>query len=278
MKNKLESIVEAILFVSGDGIAKVDILEKLEISEKDLDKAIVSLQEKYNKTSGVQVITYRNKVQMCSNSKYATEVAEVLNPIRERKLTKATLEALSIIAYKQPITRLEVENIRGVNSDYAINNLINHSMIEVVGRKDAIGKPMLFGTTDEFLKRFEIKDLEELPDYNELLESIAVLDERQKTLYNEYEIDETLENAEEQEEEYVKLEQNDKEMKEKEKNIQAELEQMQKVIKAQEQLLEETIELPEEEEVPSFLQNEENLEVISDEENFISLKAAKNSN
>lgn len=187
--NSLVHILEAILFVSGDAIEKIDILDKLGVLEEDLDEAIKSLQEKYNDESGIHVITFHNKIQLCSNSDYAEQVANVLNPIRERKLSKAMLEAMSIIAYKQPITRLEVENIRGVNSDYALQNLLKHNLIEVVGRKDVLGKPMLFGTTDEFLKRFELKSLKDLPDYDDLMSTIAVINtQKQTTLYNEFDI------------------------------------------------------------------------------------------
>ncbi|MGD9901739.1 MAG: SMC-Scp complex subunit ScpB [Spirochaetales bacterium] len=198
--NNLKEILEAVLFVSGDGVSKDDLLDKLQVLEEDLDKAIADLKAKYDEKSGIHIITYRNKVQLCSNSDYADDVANVLNPIRERKLSKATLEAMAIIAYKQPITRLEVENIRGVNSDYALQMLIKHNLIEVIGRKDTIGKPMLFGTTDEFLKRFDLKDLNELPDYEELLESISVINARaDHNLYDEFEIEEEDENQEDKE-------------------------------------------------------------------------------
>ena len=100
----------------------------------------------------------------------------MLNPIREKALTKAALETVAIIAYKQPITKLEIEEIRKINSaDYAIQVLLDNKMIEIVGRKDAVGKPYMFGTTDEFLKRFGLKDINELPDYEELLERIDVI-------------------------------------------------------------------------------------------------------
>lgn len=191
------NIIEGILFVAGNGVAKQDIVEKLDITLKDLDKAIEQLQKKYDKESGIQIITYKDKVQMCSNSDYAEPISVVLNPIKERALTKTALETVAIIAYKQPITRLEIENIRGVSCDYAVQVLLQHNLIEVVGRKDVIGKPLLFGTTDEFLKRFQIHDLSELPKYEELIEQIKVLTDGMNTdsLYNEFDIDE--ENQEE---------------------------------------------------------------------------------
>ena len=222
--NNLPQVLEAILFVSGDGIGKEDILDKLKILEEDLDEALSKLQEKYNSVSGVHIITYRNKIQMCSNSDYAEEVASVLNPIRERKLSKAMLEAMSIIAYKQPITRLEVENIRGVNSDYAIQNLLKHNLVEVIGRKDTLGKPMLFGTTEEFLKRFEIESLNQLPDYEELIESISLINAEDKTLYNEFDVDEENEKESEANNEENEEDNTEKENEEQEKQNNDELE------------------------------------------------------
>jgi len=214
--NNLKGILEAILFVSGDAIEKEDILNKLNISEEELEKAIQELQEKYNGASGIHLLSFNHKLQLCSNSDYAEEVAEVLNPIRERKLSRAMLETMAIIAYKQPITRLEVENIRGVNSDYALQNLLKHNLIEVVGRKDVLGKPMLFGTTDEFLKRFELNNLTQLPDYEDLMKTISVIHER-PTLYDEFEIPEE-DHAEKdllkQEEEFEKMIQQEQEKQE----------------------------------------------------------------
>ena len=129
----------------------------------------------YNGDKGIHIIEYKNKVQLASNPNYANYISDVLNPIREKSLTRAALETLAIIAYKQPITKLEIEDIRRVNSDYAVQILIDQNMIEVVGRKDAVGKPLLFGTTENFLKRFNIKDVSGLPDYDELLERIKTL-------------------------------------------------------------------------------------------------------
>ena len=174
--DNLDKIIESILFVAGDGVEYFDIADKLNVSVKDVEKAIEKLKTNLEKSeSGIQVITFNKKAQLCSNSNYANEVAEVLNPIKEKALTKAVMETAAIIAYKQPITRLEIEQVRGVNSDYAINNLIENKLIEVVGRKDAIGKPLMFGTTDEFLKRFNLNALTDLPDYDELLERIQII-------------------------------------------------------------------------------------------------------
>ena len=187
----LKEVILSILFVSGDGIEKSFIAEKLQLSDKEVSKAIEELKMEYNGDKGIHIIEYKNKVQLASNPNYANYISDVLNPIREKSLTRAALETLAIIAYKQPITKLEIEDIRRVNSDYAVQILIDQNMIEVVGRKDAVGKPLLFGTTENFLKRFNIKDLNELPDYEELLERIATIrdeeDEQSNTLFRNVE-------------------------------------------------------------------------------------------
>ena len=187
--DNLEKIIEGILFVSGDGVSFDDIADKLEISKKDVTKAIDNLKEEY-KNKGINIVLYKGKAQMCSNPDYVDDISLVLNPIKEKQLTKAALETVAVIAYKQPITRLEIEDVRGVNCDYALQLLSNFKMIEVVGRKDAVGKPLLFGTTEEFLKRFQINDISELPDYNTLLERIKLIHEENKddSLYNNFKI------------------------------------------------------------------------------------------
>ena len=171
----LKEVILSILFVSGKKKEKSFIAEKLQLSDKEVSKAIEELKMEYNGDKGIHIIEYKNKVQLASNPNYANYISDVLNPIREKSLTRAALETLAIIAYKQPITKLEIEDIRRVNSDYAVQILIDQNMIEVVGRKDAVGKPLLFGTTENFLKRFNIKDVSGLPDYDELLERIKTL-------------------------------------------------------------------------------------------------------
>lgn len=205
-KNNLKDIVLSVLFVAGEGIEKSFIAEKLNLTEKELDKVIDDLEKTYSGDNGIHIIRFKNKVQLSSNPSYADYISEVLNPIREKSLTRAALETLAIIAYKQPITKLEIEDIRRVNCDYAVQILVDQNMIEVVGRKDAVGKPLLFGTTENFLKRFNLKDLAELPDYDGLLERIKVIEDgedRQQSdsLYNEFplpdeEIPEFLKNEE----------------------------------------------------------------------------------
>ncbi len=187
-KKTLSNIVEGILFVAGNGVALKDIADKLEVKVEDIKSAIEVLKEKYDDDNGINIILYKDKAQLTSNPKYSEEISTVLNPIKEKALTKAALETVAIVAYQQPITKLEIEQVRGVSSDYAIQLLLTHNLIEVVGRKDAVGKPLLFGTTDEFLKRFEIESLENLPKYEELLEQIAVIKDDSNSLYREFEV------------------------------------------------------------------------------------------
>lgn len=184
----LDKILESILFMAGEPVAMVDIVGKLDVTEKELKAAATTLKKRYCGESGIVLNQFNNKLQLSTNSLYAEALASVLNPIRERNLSKATLETAAIIAYKQPITRLEIEEIRGVGCDYAISILLEHNLIEVVGRKDAVGRPVLFGTTDEFLKRFNISSIGELPDYNALLEKVKIVRAGTDSLYNEYDV------------------------------------------------------------------------------------------
>ena len=135
----LKDVLYSILFVAGDGIEKSFLAEKLEVSEKEVEKALAELEKDLSGSCGVHLIRFKNKVQLSSNPNYASYISDVLNPIREKSLTRAALETLAIIAYKQPITKLEVEDVRRVNSDYAVQILLDQDMIEVVGIKDAVG-------------------------------------------------------------------------------------------------------------------------------------------
>ncbi|MDE7295649.1 MAG: SMC-Scp complex subunit ScpB [Clostridia bacterium] len=181
---KLTNIIEAILFASGKSVALDDIAEKLGVTVGEVRRSLAELKQKYNEESGIQVLEFNRKAQLASNPVYKDGVAAVLNPIREKELTRTILECAAIIAYKQPITRTEIELLRGLNSDYAVNALLELNLIYRCGRKDAVGHPVLFATTDEFLKRFKLKSLEDLPDYDTLMAAITRSDEdRDNYLY-----------------------------------------------------------------------------------------------
>ncbi len=188
---RLTSIIESVVFLSGTPVAIKDISEKLEVTEGMIKDAVAKLQEKYNAESGLQLLLFNKKLQFSTNPEFSEEVSGVLNPIKEKELSRSLLEAAAIIAYKQPVTRIDLEEIRG-NSEYAVQKLLELKMIEPVGRKDAVGRPVLFGTTDEFLKRFEISSLDELPDYEEMLQKIRDLhsDDEGSYLYQKPELSE----------------------------------------------------------------------------------------
>lgn len=173
----LSNQIEAVLFVSGKEIEESFIKEKLNADTKDFNKAVAELQEKYSGDSGIHLLRFNKKLQFATNPQYSAEVEAVLNPIKEKELTNAMLETLAIIAYKQPVTRLDVEEIRSVDCSYSVQNLVRLGLVEVVGRKETIGKPLLFATTDDFLKRFSISNVSDLPDYETLLAKLQEISE-----------------------------------------------------------------------------------------------------
>lgn len=181
---KLTNIIEAVLFASGKSVALADIAEKLGVTMGEVRKSLAELKEKYGEEGGIQLLEFNKKAQLGSNPVYKDGVSVVLNPIREKELTRTILECAAIIAYKQPITRTEIEMLRGLNSDYAVNALLELKLIYPCGRKDAVGRPVLFATTDEFLKRFKLNSLADLPDYDMLMAAISRSDdERDNYLY-----------------------------------------------------------------------------------------------
>ena len=170
----LKNIIEALFFSAGRGLAFEEIYKIFEnaYSQEEVKKAIETIKKEYSGNKGIILIEYNNKYEFQSHPDYGELIADVLTPIKERELSKTLLETLAIIAYKQPITRIEIEEIRGVSSDYALNMLLKFNLITIAGRRNTLGKPLLYATTDEFLRKFQLKSLSELPDYNELLESI----------------------------------------------------------------------------------------------------------
>ena len=168
----LSNKIESVLFVSGKAVEESYLKEKLEATDKEFKEAVSELLAKFGGDSGIHLLRFNKKLQFATNPDYSKDVEAVLNPIKEKELTNAMLETLAIIAYTQPVTRIEVEEIRSVDCTYSVQNLVRLGLIEVVGRKETIGKPLLFATTDDFLKRFSISDVSDLPDYETLLEKL----------------------------------------------------------------------------------------------------------
>lgn len=168
MKHKeMEGIIEAILFTMGESVEVSKIAKALEEDEETIREVIHRMMERYEKEDrGVHIIELENAFQMCTKKETYEYLIRIAKQPKKHVLTDVALETLSIIAYKQPITKLEIEKIRGVKSDHAVNKLIEYDLVTEVGRLDAPGKPILFGTTEEFLRRFSVQSVEELPSIN----------------------------------------------------------------------------------------------------------------
>ena len=165
---KLQGIIEGILFTMGDSVELSKIAAAIEHDEETTRKIIHLMMDKYvAQDRGIRIIELEQAFQMCTKKEIYEYLIRVAKQPRKYVLTDVMLETLSIVAYKQPVTRLEIEKIRGVKSDHAVNRLIEYGLIEEVGRLDAPGHPILFGTTEEFLRRFSVQTLDELPSINQ---------------------------------------------------------------------------------------------------------------
>lgn len=172
--NKLEGVIEAILFAVGDSVELGKIAAAIEHDENTTRKIIHRMMDKYAlEERGVRIMELENSFQMCTKKEMYEYLIRIAKQPKKYVLTDVLLETLSIIAYKQPVTKLEVEKIRGVKSDHAVNKLVEYDLVCEVGRLDAPGRPLLFGTTEEFLRRFGIQSVDELPIMNpEQMESL----------------------------------------------------------------------------------------------------------
>jgi len=165
---QMEGIIEAVLFTMGESVEVNKIADAI---EQDIDttiKLIHNMMDKYEtENRGIRIIELENCFQLCTKQEYYDALIKVCSQPRKYILTEPALETLSIIAYKQPVTKIEIENIRGVNSDRAVSKLIELGLVKEVGRLDAPGRPMLFGTTEDFLRSFGVQSIDELPTISE---------------------------------------------------------------------------------------------------------------
>ena len=181
----LEQHIEALIFSSDKPLKVADILGTLEkinildIKEKDVSDAIDSITTKYAADQfAIQIVKSGGGYQFLTKPVYHEAVAALLHQVSRRRLTTAAMETLAIIAYKQPVTKTQIEQIRGVNSDYTVNKLMEKELVEIIGRSSEVGKPLLYGTTAFFMDYFGINDIDELPKIKEFIEpenSIGVL-------------------------------------------------------------------------------------------------------
>ncbi len=159
---KTKNIIESLLFVAKKPLTASEIAEVIEVGEDIIKRILEDLCLEYT-GKGLQILKIANGFQLCTNEQNAEYVKRLLNSASETTLSDAALETLAIVAYKQPITRQEIENIRGVISDATIKTLLDKRLIAEVGRGDSIGRPIIYGTTTEFLRHFGLKDLSDLP-------------------------------------------------------------------------------------------------------------------
>ena len=162
--SKMEAVIEAVLFTMGESVETSRLAAAIDQDVATTGKLIRNMMDKYNSQDrGIKIIELENSFQMCTKPEYYENLIKVAAQPKLHVLSDAALETLSIIAYKQPVTRLEIEQIRGVKCDYAVNKLLEYNLIQELGRLDAPGRPILFGTTEEFLRSFGLSSVEELP-------------------------------------------------------------------------------------------------------------------
>ena len=163
-----EAIIEGVLFAAGDSVEIEKLSDILDIDTKSTRAIVNALADRYDREKrGIQIIRLEDSFQMCSRRDYKDYISKLVEPRRSLSLSNAAMEVMAIVAYKQPVTRAVIEQIRGVSCDTLVNRLLEKNFIEEVGRLDTPGRPMLFGTTEEFLRCFGIESLSELPELEE---------------------------------------------------------------------------------------------------------------
>ena len=195
-KSTLKAIIESMLFVSGEPLSLREIAINIEATPKYIEEIINEMIIEFEVSNrGIKIISINDGYQLATKSEYSDYIQKLLKKNKRQSLSQASLESLAIVAYKQPITRIDIDEIRGVKSDSAIQRLIEKELIKEVGRLEVPGRPMLFGTTEEFLRQFGLNDLKELPS----LDIFAVEDDEIKITNLDEEYDE-LKNEDNEEE------------------------------------------------------------------------------
>ena len=161
---ELAKIIEAILFVSGEPVQLGAVARALEVTELEVSAAADELASDYDyNRRGICLKRFGSHIQLSTRPDYAPQIEKLLQPIQKQSLSQAALETLAVVAYKQPVTRLDIEAVRGVKCDYSVQSLMNKGLIEEVGRKETLGRPILYGTTAACLSHFGLTSLEDLP-------------------------------------------------------------------------------------------------------------------
>lgn len=166
-RREAEAAIEAILFTMGESVELSKIASAIELDRDTTKKIIHNMMERYKEADrGIQILELEDSYQLCTKSELYEYLIRVAKQPKKIVLTDVVMETLSIIAYKQPITKLEIEKIRGVKCDHAVNKLVEYNLVKELGRLDAPGRPLLFGTTEDFLRHFGVNSLEDLPVIN----------------------------------------------------------------------------------------------------------------
>lgn len=191
-----KSVIESLIFASDDPVSAVTIIKAIkeidghetEITTIDVENAVAELNIEYkSRESAFSILKIANGFAFATGPEYAKYLGYLSTEKSKRRLSQAALETLAIVAYKQPITKPEIETIRGVNSDYMINTLLEKNLINIQGRSETIGRPLLYGTTDEFLKYFGINNISDLPkprEIEEIMKDEDFLEQKRKILMN----------------------------------------------------------------------------------------------
>ena len=174
-KAEFKGALESVLFVTGEPIPKAEIANLFGLSLKELDAFVAEAEEdNVRERRGIRIYATNDTLQLVTAPEYNDWLVKLLAPPQEKNLSDSMMETLSVIAYRQPVTRADIEAVRGVRCEYAVSQLLKQGFIKELGRKDVVGRPMLFGTTDAFLRRFGLHSLEELPP-------MPVIEEEQDT-------------------------------------------------------------------------------------------------
>ena len=165
--NEMEAIIEGILFTMGDSVEPSKIAKALEVETKEVVECLDLMMQKYEEENrGIRLMKLDDSYQMCTSPNIYEYLIKIAKQPKKYVLTDVLLETLSIIAYKQPVTKSEIEKIRGVSCGHSVNKLVAYNLVTELGRLDAPGRPMLFGTTEDFLRSFGVSSIDELPELN----------------------------------------------------------------------------------------------------------------
>lgn len=182
---KQEAAIEAILFAAGEAVGILKLAECIEQDVKTTRLIIDRLMARYNSQRGINILELGDTYQMCTNPEFFSYVGQLVHTEPKKALTQTLLETLAIVAYKQPVTKAQIEQIRGVNADHAVNKLIEYGLVVEKGRQEVPGRPILFGTSDEFLRNFGFSGLSRLPVLDSDYERLRVEAEQECNIFSQ---------------------------------------------------------------------------------------------